>query len=134
MRTHSLTGPLAALVVIHFLVAGVHGMAHGAAQVGLSLPALAFVIVVIQLGPLAGLALMRAQLRIGAAIVAVSMAGAFLFGVVNHFMLPGADHVMSVDAHWRPLFGSTAVVLAITEAGAAIVGTVAALRYERSPS
>ena len=127
-------GPLAALVVIHFFVAVVHGVAHGTAHVSLSLPALAFVIVVIQLGPLAGLAITRARPRRGAAIVAVSMAGAFLFGVVNHFMLPGADHVMSVDAHWRLLFGSTAVLLAITEAGAAIVGTVAALRYERSPS
>jgi hypothetical protein len=134
MRTNSLTGPLAALVVIHFFVAVVHGVAHGAAHISLSLPALAFVIVVIQLGPLAGLALMRPQPRIGAAIVAVSMAGALLFGLVNHFMLPGADHVMSVDTHWRMLFGSTAVVLAITEAGAAIVGTLAALRYERSPS
>lgn len=134
MRTNSLTGPLAALVVIHFFVAVVHRVAHGAAHVSLSLPGLAFVIVVIQLGPLVGLAVTRVQPRTGAAIIAASMAGAFLFGVVNHFMLPGADHVMSVDAHWRTLFGSTAVVLAIIEAGAAIVGTLAFLRYERSPS
>ena len=134
MRSFPLTALLAALVVVHFFTAVIHGIAHGAAQVPLNLPGLVFVIVVIQVGPLVGLALMRVQPRTGAAIIAICMAGAFLFGVVNHFMLPGADRVTEVDTYWRPLFGSTAVLLAFTEASAAILGTVVAQRYARSQS
>ena len=134
MRTDSLTASLVALVIVHFFVAVVHGVAHGGAHVSLTPFALVFVIVVIQLAPLVGLVLIRTQPRGGAAMVSVSMAGAFLFGVVNHFVLPGADHVSQVQAQWRVLFGSTAALLALIEAGAAIVGAAVALRYARSRS
>jgi hypothetical protein len=113
---------LAALVILHLVVAVVHGVAHGGGHVPLGPAALAFVIVVIQIGPLAGLALTRVQPRGGAAIVAATMAGAWLFGVVNHFVLPGPDNVVQVHHEWRVLFTSTAVLLALTEAGGTIVG------------
>jgi hypothetical protein len=35
---------------------------------------------------------------------------------VNHFVLESPDHVSRVDAQWRTLFGTTAALLAITEA------------------
>ena len=54
MRTD--TAWLAALVMVHLVVAVVHGVAHSGAHVPLSPTALAFVIVVIQIGPLVGLA------------------------------------------------------------------------------
>ena len=52
------------------------------------------------------------------------MAGALVFGVVNHFARSSPDHVAQVAAPWRPMFASTAVLLALTEAAA----TIAALR------
>jgi hypothetical protein len=128
MRTD--TAWLAALVLVHLVVAVVHGVAHSGAHVPLGPAALAFVIVVIQIGPLAGLALTRVQPRGGAAVVAASMAGALLFGVVNHFVLPGSDNVAQVHAEWRALFSSTAVLLALTEAGATVVGVMMAVRRQ----
>ena len=122
---------LAALVIVHLVVAVVHGVAHGGAHVPLSPAALAFVIVVIQLGPLVGLALTFFQPRAGAAVVATSMAGALLFGVVNHFVLPGSDNVVQVDAEWRTLFSSTAALLALIEASGAIAGVVAVRQQVR---
>lgn len=128
MRTD--TAWLAALVMAHLVVAVVHGVAHGGAHVPLSTAALAFVIVVIQIGPLVGLALTRVQPRGGAAVVAASMAGALLFGVVNHFVLPGSDNVVQIHAEWRALFSSTAVLLVLTEAGATVVGVMMAVRRQ----
>jgi hypothetical protein len=131
MRTDPLKAWLAALVIVHLAVAVVHGIAHGGAHVSLTPVALAFVIIVIQLGPLVGLALTRVQPRGGAAVVAVCMAGALLFGAVNHFVLPGSDHVSHVDPEWRALFGSTAALLALVEAGGMIVSAAAVRRYAR---
>jgi hypothetical protein len=122
MRTD--TAWLAALVMAHLVVTVVHGVAHSGAHVPLTPAALAFVIVVIQLGPLVGLGLTFVRPPAGAAVVAASMAGALLFGVVNHFVLPGSDNVVRVHAEWRALFSSTAVLLALTEAGGTIVGIV----------
>lgn len=134
MRTDSLKTWLAALVIVHLVVAVIHGVAHGGARVPLSPAALAFVIVVIEIGPLAGLVLMRVQPRGGPALVAVTMAGALLFGIVNHVVLTGPDHVAHVVADWRWLFGSTAALLALTEAGGALVGVLAARQYLRRVS
>jgi hypothetical protein len=128
MRTD--TAWLAALVLVHLVVAVVHGVAHSGAHVPLGPAALAFVIVVIQIGPLAGLALTRVLPRGGAAVVAASMAGALLFGVVNHFVLPGSDNVVQVHAEWRAMFSATAVLLVLTEAGATVVGVMMAVRRQ----
>jgi hypothetical protein len=131
MGTDPLKVALAALVIVHFAVTVVHGVAHSGAHVSLTPAALAFVILVIQLGPVVGLVLARARPRDGAAVVTASMAGALLFGVINHFVLPGSDHVSQVDAGWRALFGWTAALLALIEAGGTIVGGVAVRRYAR---
>ena len=50
------------------------------------------------------------------------MAGALVFGLGNHFIIAGEDHVAHVAAEWRTLFGVTAVLLVITEAAGTIVG------------
>jgi len=49
-------------------------------------------------------------------LIALTMAGALVFGFVNHFVLSSPDHVAHVDPQWRPLFTTTAVLLALTEA------------------
>lgn len=103
-------------VLIHLLISFVHGLAHARAQVPLSRAANLFVYIVILAGPLVGLGLAWRAERLGAWVIAATMAGSLLFGLANHFWLPGADHVAHVDPQWRVLFASTAALLAMTEA------------------
>jgi hypothetical protein len=44
------------------------------------------------------------------------MAGSFIFGFLNHFVFASPDHVAQVANQWRPLFATTAVLLALSEA------------------
>ena len=112
------------VVATHLIISVVHGTAHNGAHVPLSLAGNLFVFVVIVAGPLAGLALMWWSERIGAWTIALAMAGSFIFGFLNHFVFASPDHVAHVAAQWRPLFATTAVLLALTEA----LGFVLALR------
>jgi hypothetical protein len=117
----------AAIVALHLVMSVVHGAAHDRAHVAMPGAANLFVFVVILGGPLAGVALLWRAPQFGGPLVAVTMAGSLLFGLVNHFVLPGPDHVAQVAASWRPMFTATAVLLALTEAA----GTIAALRVAR---
>jgi hypothetical protein len=118
---------LAATVVAHLLVSILHGTAHAEANVPLSRAANLFVVSVILAGPLIGLALTWPDERLGSWTIAVTMAGSLVFGIVNHFVLASPDHVGHVDPQWRPLFATTAVLLAFTEA----VGAGLAIRVIR---
>jgi hypothetical protein len=120
---------LIAVVLVHLGVSIVHGLAHSGAQVLLPPAAMLFVYVVILAGPLAALVVLRRRERLGAALVAATMTGAFLFGLINHFIIPGPDHVAHVASAWRPLFATTAALLAIIEASGAAI----AMRYARVP-
>jgi hypothetical protein len=120
---------LTTVVLAHLFVSIAHGTAHAGAQVPLSRAGTLFAFIVILGGPLAGLALTWLAERAGSWVVAITMAGAFVFGVVNHFVLAGADHVGHVAAPWRPLFAATAALLAVTEAlGSALAIRLALLR------
>jgi hypothetical protein len=55
------------------------------------------------------------------------MAGSFLFGLVNHFLIVGDDHVSHVDPQWRTLFAATAVILA----GIELLGAALAIANAR---
>ena len=107
---------LTAAVLVHLAISIVHGRAHAGAHVPLSAEANLFVFIVILAGPLIGLALLWPAQRAGAWVIAGTMAASLVFGVVNHFVLAGPDHVANVDAPWRPLFAATAALLAMTEA------------------
>jgi len=122
---------VAGIVFVHFVATVFHGIAHARAQVPLSYAASVFVFTVILAGPLLGLVLMWLSKRIGAAVIAVTMAGAFVFGFVNHFVLTSPDHISHIAERWRPLFTATAVLLASTE-GLGSVLAVQALRGGRS--
>jgi MFS family permease len=113
---------LAAAVLIHLAISVVHGAAHDGAQVPLSLAGNLFVYIVILAGPIAGLIASRWFPREGAWIVAGSMAGALLFGLINHFIIDGPDHVPQVAAEWRSLFGVTAALLVVSEAAGVVLG------------
>ena len=107
---------LTALVLVHLVVSIVHGAAHSAAHVPLSPAASLFVFGVIVAGPLVGLALASLSERLGGWVIAAAMASALVFGGVNHFVLAGPDHVSQVADLWRPMFTTTAALLAATEA------------------
>jgi hypothetical protein len=106
---------MAAVVLAHLAVSMVHGAAHNGAHVPMSLAANLFVFIVILAGPLVGLAISWRTERLGSLIVALTMAGSLAFGFVNHFVLDSPDHIRHVETQWRMLFGTTAVLLAITE-------------------
>jgi hypothetical protein len=118
-----------ALVLGHFAVTLVHGAAHAAAAVPMTLAANVFIVLVIEIGPIAGLLMLRKSPMPGAWIIAATLGGSLIFGIVNHFVIVGADHVTHIAARWRELFATTAVLLAITE----IAGTAAAAWYAMTP-
>ena len=118
---------LTAAVLVHLAVSFVHGGAHSRAHVPLSPAANLFVYIVILAGPLVGLALIWPAERIGSWVIAVTMTGSLVFGLVNHFVLSSPDHVASIDPQWRTLFATTAVLLAVTE----VLGSGLAIRVVR---
>jgi hypothetical protein len=120
-------GWMSAVVIAHLVVSMAHGAAHTGAQVPLSPLANLFVYTIILAGPLAGLALSWRARQVGSWLVAVTMAASFVFGVVNHFAIASPDHVAHVQQQWRPLFTTTAVLLAVTE----LLGSVLAIRVVR---
>jgi len=120
-RTSRIRLWLTAVVLAHLVISLAHGRAHGQARVPLSVAANLFVFLVILAGPLLGLVLIRYAQRAGAWLVASTLTASFVFGVVNHFLIAGADHVAYVDPHARALFAATAVLLAASEGiGAAL--------------
>ena len=113
---------LSAVVLVHLAVNIVHGQAHNGAVVPLPVAGTLFVFIVILAGPIVGLVLSRWRPRAGGWLVAACMAGALAFGLVNHFIIDGTDHVSRVAAEWRTLFGVTAALLLIIEAAGVIAG------------
>jgi hypothetical protein len=92
-----------------------------------------FVWVVILAGPLAGLLVWRwLDACAGAWIVAVALAASFVFGLINHFLIAGADHVAHVAEGWRAMFTVTAVLLAVTEALGSAVAIWSAVHARRA--
>jgi hypothetical protein len=105
--------------LVHLAVSVVHGTAHSGAHVPLSRAANVFVFGVIVAGPLVGLAVAMAAARIDSSVIAITRAGAFVFGCVKHFVLAGPDHVSRVAEQWRAMFATTAALLAALEVLAA---------------
>jgi hypothetical protein len=123
---------LAALVLGHLAICMVHGFAHSRAGVALSPLQMSFVFSVILAGPVLGLAVQfLAWPRLGAWMIAATLAGALAFGLVNHFLLPGADHVSHVSGPWAPLFGVTAALLFVTETAGLALAVSSAARAPR---
>jgi disulfide bond formation protein DsbB len=124
--------PLAAVVLTHLALSVVHGMAHSGAQVALDRAGTLFVYIVILIGPLAGLAVSRWRRQLGAGVVALTMSGSLVFGLINHFIIQGTDHVSHVAPAWRSLFASTAALLVVVEAAGAAIGLRDAVRARRA--
>ena len=124
---------LIAIVVIHLVISFIHGAAHSGAQVFLSQTGNLFVWVVILAGPIVGLIVQQFFRAVGTWLTTLTMAGALVFGIVNHFVLDSGDHVQHVTGPWRMTFALTAALLALTEAAGVGVGLRAAAEERRTP-
>ena len=121
-------------IIAHALVAALHASAHRRLNVELSSSQLVFIGIVIVVAPLlAGLLIWRGSQRAGALLLAFSMTGAFLFGVINHFMLISPDHVQHLPGiQGTPpvlMFQITAVLLALVE-GLGVIAGIMGLKRE----
>ena len=122
MKTIAKSGT--AIVLAHLAVTILHGMAHVDLHIGLSALQKLFVLIVINVCPLIAMALLwtRRQ-RTGVVLLAVSMGASLLFGVWNHFVIVGPDHVAEVAAGTTGrLFQITAVLLAVIEGAGCWLG------------
>jgi hypothetical protein len=113
----------ARVVLVHTVVMLVHGAAHMRLNIELSPWANIYVLGIVGIGPIIGLIFLRStRQRTGATILFITMVGALLFGLWNHFIAPGADHVMHLQAsQWRLPFQVTAGLLLISEAAGAVI-------------
>lgn len=111
-------------VLIHFVFVLFHNQAHMELQIWGSTFQLLVVIGVIMIVPGLALVLLWTQRRrLGLALLTASMAGACVFGLYYHFVIPSPDHVAHVPAgFWGDVFRLTAVVLAMMEGLSAAVG------------
>ena len=117
------------IVVAHLAVNLLHGAAHTGAVVPLTPLQNAFVWIVILAGPLVALWMIRTHRRFGPELLALTMAGSLVFGIVNHFVIDSPDHVSHITSDgWRLPFQSTAVGLVILEAAGTVVGVGSSLR------
>lgn len=131
MATHrDASGWLTGVVLAHLLVTLLHGRAHAIAAVTLSPAPAAFIGIVIVAAPLAGLAMTRYTGTAGHWTIACSLMGAFVFGLVNHFIFESPDHVAHVTAAAAPFFATTAVLLGALEIVSCMLA-VLALRRRR---
>ena len=107
----------ASIVIAHTIIVALHGLAHEALPVPISLFQSLFVgIVIIFVAGLAALLLWTPFSRMGAVLLLGSMVGSLTFGLYNHFILVSADHVSRIPfTGWGILFQVTAVLLAIME-------------------
>jgi len=114
-----------AIVLLDLAVNVIHALAHIGANIWLSFLGNAFVVVVILIAPLVSLVLLHtARLEwLGALLLFLSMLAAFLFGVWNHFLLPGSDNIGHVPPGvWQQPFQVTAVLLTILQAAGIGIG------------
>jgi hypothetical protein len=106
-----------AVVVMHALLHGLHGLAHNKIPVPLSLLQSLFVGVVVILAPIIAAGLLWTLFyRIGSWLLLGSMAGSLLSAIYNHHLVISPDHVSQVSFEgWGLLFQFTAYLMLIVD-------------------
>jgi len=119
------------LVVIHHLIAFVHGNAHEQLGVGLDPWQQAFVWVVITILPVVAAMFYWTRFQEAAALLLfASMLASLLFGVYFHFIFASPDHVSHLpEGAARGQFVATAILLLPCEALAAAYGLWSWIRF-----
>jgi hypothetical protein len=114
----ALVGFAIGIVFVHFAINVAHGIAHTHLAIGVDAFQKAFVAAVIVVAPFwAAYLIWKGSMRAGGALLALSMAGALVFGIYYHFILPGPDHVTHINLpialDMRDIFDVSAVLLAL---------------------
>jgi hypothetical protein len=109
-----------AAIIAHVLILSFHAAAHLILGVKASPVQNLFIgVVIIIAPPLAGVLIWKGLSKLGAVLLASSMAGSLIFGVYNHYIGLSSDHVSQVSlmspAGWANVFQITALLLAVTE-------------------
>lgn len=106
-----------AIVVLHAIAHGLHGLAHIQIPVPLSLLQLVFIGFVLWLIPIiAAVLLWTPFYRVGGWLLLSSMVAAILFGVYNLLIAMSPDHVSQVSfVGWGLLFQLTAILTLIVD-------------------
>ena len=115
-RTLAIAGTLA--VVIHGIIAALHGAAHNDLGIQMTTAENAFINIVIVAAPVVSAILLWTRFaRAGAILLAISMAGALLFGGYHHYVAISPDHVATCHpGDLQGQFRATAVLLIVSEA------------------
>jgi len=113
-----------AVVLFHLVINMVHGTAHAKLNIMLGPAGTLFVLIVILIFPIvAAILLWTSRQRLGWILLTLSMTGALLFGLYNHFWQMGPDHVGEQAAStWATWFVITAYLLFLSEAAGALLG------------
>ena len=124
-----------AVIFVHLAVVLVHTVAHLELQIVPGPVDLAFVLVVILIGPLASLPILRFNRPLASGLLAVLMAAAFAYGLQSHFLIAGPDNVSVVATNaWTLVFVMTAIGIGFLELVAVGVAASLFLRAVRNPS
>lgn len=112
------------IVGLHAIIMILHGLSHVENSIWLSFFGNAFVSLVIVLAPLLALLFLHSRRqRSGALLLTFSLLGALIFGLWNHFLIPGADNVAQVPpGPWHLPFVITSILLALLEAAGSAIG------------
>ncbi len=116
-----------AIVVMHAIVHGLHGLAHNEIPVPLSLLQGLFVGVVVILAPIIAAGLLWTPFyRIGSWLLLCSIAGSLLSAIYNHHLVISPDRVSQVSFEgWGLLFQVTAYLMLIIDGLGCWIGVLA---------
>lgn len=121
------------LVIVHFVIAFLHGHPHSTLEVPLMLWQNVYIYTLIVAAPLVAAALLWTRwFSAGVGLLAFSMLASFCFGVFFHFIYVSPDHIHHLppgDLHG--LFIATAYLLAVIEAGGTIYGAWGWMRFRQ---
>jgi hypothetical protein len=121
-RTLAIAGTVA--VLIHAVIAVLHGAAHNNLGIQMTAAENAFINVVIVAAPLVAAAALWTRFSFaGAVLLTVSLAGSLLFGAYHHYVAISPDHVAHLPpGNLQGLFRVTAVLLVVSEAAGSAIG------------
>ena len=125
---------LTIIAALHLIIGGTHYYAHVVADVENSLPQLLFILLVVTIAPWAAIYLAwKKKLKIGAALLSVSMAASLVFGLTLHFAIESPDLYLNVVPEHRTVFLHSALGLALVEFVGLIFGAHLCFRGRRTP-
>jgi hypothetical protein len=113
------------VVILHAIVTIPHSIAHTNLQIAMETWQSIYIFVVILIAPIVAAVFIWIRPRSGFALLTISMIGSFAFGVYYHFIATGSDNAFTLPASsWTLTFQLTAWLLAITELGGAVLGSL----------